>query len=137
MPRGGARPGAGRKRKVPLAPVLPTPAAVAASLPAAFAPTGVKEPETPPQWPFGTEPPAVETPKPEAGRISPLQFLLDMVNNPAVDEKVRLQAAAIAAPFVHVKPVATKKEDAADAAKKAAGGKFSAPATPLRLVPAR
>jgi phage terminase small subunit len=100
---------------------------VAATLPVAFAPAGVKEPDSPEQWPFGTA-------EVKPGKVSPLEFLLNMVNNPDVDEKIRLQAAAIAAPFVHVKPVATKKEDAAEAAKKASEGRFAAPLTPPRLV---
>ena len=89
--RGGARPGAGRKKK---ALVL---------LPA--------------------------SPKDQ----TPLQFLLAMMQDQAVDLKLRVEAARAAMPFVHVKVGDVgKKDEATGAAKIAARGKF-APGVPPKL----
>jgi hypothetical protein len=135
MPRGGARPGAGRKPKI-AAPVQAAPA------PAGFAPDGVKVPEAPRAWPFGTETApesTLESEEQPVSNLAPLDYLLQVMRGETgADEKTRLQAAALAAPFVHVKAVdRSKKADTADAAQKAASGRFAAPVTPPRLVVSR
>lgn len=123
MARGGARPGAGRKPKSQAAELLPV--AVAAM---AVKATNAQKP------PVASEvPPEVR----ETSDLSPLDFLLSIVRDRGADEKLRIQAASIAAPYVHArKAEATgKKADAADRAKAAAGGKFAA-AAPPKLVAA-
>ena len=40
----------------------------------------------------------------EAGDLSPLDFLLAVMNDPAEPTEVRLRAAGMALPFVHAKP---------------------------------
>lgn len=65
----------------------------------------------------------------------PMQFLEDVMANPTLDAKLRLEAAKILMPFKHVrKGEVGKKVEKQDAAKKASGGKFSAAAPPLRVV---
>lgn len=139
-PRGGARPGAGRKKKVPAA--APAPAEVVA-----FAPTGVKTPDAPKEWPFGAVAPEPAPPPAEPSEpakpaaqpdLTPLDYLLSVVRDTGEDTKVRIQAASIAAPFVHIKKgEAGKKDEAAEKAKKAGAGKFAAAAAPPRLVHSR
>lgn len=68
---------------------------------------------------------------------TPLEFLLSVMRNPGVDEKLRIDAAKAAATYMHVKPENTIKADKQDAAKKAATGKFGAAAPPLRVVNGR
>ena len=107
MPRGGARPGAGRKPKAVQA--LPELA------------IRRDEPIT-----LGT-----------ITGTTPLEFLLGVMNDYAADPRIRLQAASIAAAYVHAKPVAasaTKKVDAAEAAKKAAASDRFAPSASPKLV---
>lgn len=65
----------------------------------------------------------------------PQKFLLDLMNDPAADPRMRLEAAKALMPFMHGKPGASgKKEERAQAAKKAGSGKFAPVAPPLRLV---
>lgn len=65
----------------------------------------------------------------------PKQFLLSVMNDQEADAKARLDAAKALLPFMHQKlGEGGKKDGAADAAKKAAGGKFSPAAPPLKLV---
>src|SRR5438045_3726999 len=109
MPRGGARPGSGRKA----APGSKrTKSAKAAR---AIAPAGEK-PASEKAWPFGAAAPA---PEPDLSALSPLDYLLSVVRDRGADEKLRMQAASIAAPFVHIKPgdVGKKAEKQQDAAK--------------------
>lgn len=108
MPRGGARPGAGRPRKDTVRQALPRVSVVVSAVDAAAVPS--------------------------AGML-PLEYLLSIVRDEQADEKLRLQAAAIAAPFLHAKPtVGGKKDERATAAKVAATGKFAAAEPPLKLV---
>jgi phage terminase small subunit len=110
--------------------------------PAAFCQGGVQTADAPPQWPFGVKPdqpeppPAVEPDgEPVITADTPLEFLLSVVREPRLKLAVRMQAAAIAAPFVHAKPAAVGKKEAQAAAAKEAGktSKFAAVAPP-RLV---
>ena len=65
----------------------------------------------------------------------PKKFLIDLMNDPAADPRMRLDAAKALMPFMHDKPGAGgKKDERLSAAKKAATGKFSPVAPPLRLV---
>lgn len=110
-----------------------------------YSPNGVKNSDAPAGWPFGTQPPAPEPP-PAAAPIdpdgdpvipggAPLDFLRAVINETRLKLAVRLQAAALAAPFVHAKPAPQGKKDGkVDAAKSAGAGKFAAAAPPLKLV---
>lgn len=129
MPRGGARPGAGRPRKQP--------AEVSAKKKAppkkdAAPPVDSDGYKTDPNWPFGQERP----PEPEdLSDLMPLDFLLRVMRDPQEDKGRRMQAATLAAPYCHPKKGESgKKEQKADAAKKVAG-RFTA-AAPPKLVAA-
>lgn len=116
MPRGGARPGAGRPRKQPEADKKP----VVKTEPPKVDEDGYK---TDPNWPFGQQRP----PEPEdLSNLTPLDYLLGIVRDPGKDEKLRIQAATIAAPYCHPKKgESSAKKDAAASAKAAAGsGRF-------------
>jgi phage terminase small subunit len=133
MPRGGARPGAGRPRKNP----APEGAVAAKKKPAAkkkaafagVAPKGAK-PASADAWPFGTAPPA-EPPKADPDQ-TPLDYLLEVMRDPGMDDRLRMEAAKTAAPYVHGKVAEVGKKAArADAAKTtAAVGRFRAGAAP-------
>lgn len=111
MPRGGARVGSGRKRKtVELEPV------------GAGISTGPEDG----QVENGT-----------ADRKLPLEYMLDLINDPTVDDSRRDRLAVAAAPYCHPKiGEGGKKEQKQGAAEKASKGKF-APAAPPRLVSSR
>ncbi|KAB0332358.1 terminase small subunit [Janthinobacterium sp. PLB04] len=65
----------------------------------------------------------------------PKTFLMAAMNDIALGEKLRIDAAKALMPFVHKKPGEIgKKEEKLDAAQKAAGGRFGAPPPPPRLV---
>ena len=140
MAHGGSRPGAGRKPDPNSARQkrLAAKAAKAEQAAQAFAPAGVKTEGTPKTWPFGSqpvkdEPEAPPAADPDLSGLTPLDYLLQVVRDPSADQRVRIQAASIAAPFVHAKKGdgAGKKEAAAGAARAAAGGgRFSAAAPP-------
>lgn len=129
MPRGGARPGAGRPRKqpaeVPAKKRTPTKKDAAP-------PVDVDGYKTDPNWPFGQERP----PEPQdLSGLMPLDFLLQVMRDPEEDKGRRMQAATLAAPYCHPKKGESgKKEQKADAAKKVAG-RFTA-AAPPKLVAA-
>ena len=96
MPRGGARPGAGRKRK------NVTPASVAASVPAAA--------------------PVVRA---MPGQMTPLDYMMNVINDPSADETRRDRMAQAAAPYVHPKAADAapgKKEQREQAARTAERG---------------
>jgi phage terminase small subunit len=125
MPRGGSRPGAGRKRK--------TTAEAPASAPVVDA-QGFKTAAAPENWPFGKAPVA-PPPEPDLSSLMPLDFLLQIMRDQDEDKGRRMQAATLAAPYCHAKKgEGGKKEEKADAAKKVAS-KF-ATATPPKLVAA-
>lgn len=65
------------------------------------------------------------------GNQTPLEFLLCVMNNNDIEDRLRLDAAKTAAQYVHAKIGEGGKKDAAgEAAKKAASGKFGASAPP-------
>jgi phage terminase small subunit len=108
MPRGGYRPGSGRKKE--LAKPAPPAAEVAATV----------------------EAPADDVP---ATTKTPLQYMLDVMNDPGADERLRAQMAVAAAPYMHAKKgEGGKKDEKADKAKAAAGGRFKPAPPPLKLV---
>lgn len=129
MPRGGARPGAGRPRKQPAeAPAKKKAPPKKDAVP----PVDSDGYKTDPNWPFGQERP----PEPEdLSGLMPLDFLLQVMRDPEEDKGRRMQAATLAAPYCHPKKGESgKKEQKADAAKKVAG-RFTA-AAPPKLVAA-
>lgn len=66
--------------------------------------------------------------------MSPLEYMLSVMNDSAADPSRRDRMAQAAAPFVHARAGEVgKKEVAADKAKKVAQGRF-APAAPPKLV---
>lgn len=117
MPRGGARPGAGRPKKQPAAPTKP--AAKKQVLPKLDA-DGYK---TDPNWPFGKQEPE---PPPDLSGLMPLDYLLEVMRDPTEERGRRMQAATLAAPYCHPKrgESSGKKEEAAAKSKAAAAGKF-------------
>lgn len=65
----------------------------------------------------------------------PKNFLMAAMNDVALGEKLRIEAAKALMPFVHARvDVAGKKEQKQDAAKEAGGGKFAASAPPRLIV---
>lgn len=73
-----------------------------------------------------------------SGDQTPLEFLLGVMNDNELDDKLRLDAAKTAAQYVHAKKgEGGKKDEQADKAKKAGAGKFAAAAPPLKLVGTR
>lgn len=81
-------------------------------------------------------------PKPEedkytiasSGKQTPLEFLLGVMNDNMVEDRLRIDAAKTAAQYVHPKVGESgKKDEKKDAAKAAGAGKFSA-SQPPRLV---
>lgn len=93
----------------------------------------------------GARPGAGRKPKPEvekktiatSGNQTPLEFLLSVMNDNEIEDKLRLEAAKTAAQYVHPKKgEGGKKDEAADRQKEAASGKFGARQGP-RLVASR
>lgn len=98
MARGGYRPGAGRPRKE-----------------AGKAPS-VKSKQS------------VEKPRKSLGGLTPLEYMLDVMNDASADDARRDRLAIAAAPYVHGRAsdmAPGKKEQKQEAAEKAATGKFA------------
>lgn len=151
MPRGGARVGAGRKRD-PNSPnakkIAAREARQAQELARQLTSDGVKKPDTPASWPFGTKPP--DAPEPAASEAAQAEEAESDVKSGPADElpvaamlrvmreskdpKLILMAAQAAAPYLHPKkaPISAKAEGGAE--KKQS--RFAAPAPP-RLVSSR
>lgn len=128
MPRGGARPGAGRKPKAQT---------MAAALAAAKAdPVRVSLEAQPHGGALKRSSADHEAHGLGGDYTDPKAFLLDVMNQASIDPKLRVDAAKALVAAEKVTP-AGKKAEKADAAKKAAGGKFAAAATPPRLVSSR
>ena len=69
------------------------------------------------------------------GNQTPLEFLLSVMNDNAVEDRLRLEAAKTAAQYVHPKVGETgKKEQTGKKAEEASKGRFSPSAPPLRIV---
>ena len=129
MARGGSRPGSGRKADPNSARQLK--AAKRAESAKAIAPTGEKSEGAPKSWPFGTAPEEPAKPAEDLSSLTPLDYLLSVVRDPDEDKARRIQAASIAAPYVHAKKGegTGKKEQQAAAAKQVAS-RFSTGAPP-------
>jgi len=84
------------------------------------------------------KPVPVDIPKTVAGALAhedPRVFLLALMNNNEADIKLRADAAKALLPFMHQKlGEGGKKDERANAAKKASTGKFGAAPPPLKLV---
>jgi phage terminase small subunit len=147
MPRGGARPGAGRPRKNP--EMQAKPAAKKAEGRGYTLPNGETSPDAPPGWPFGKkppeqpqEPPAQAEPDTDDGltdeqraTLSPLEYLLAVMRSPRASKSARMTAAVQAAPYLHAKPAPVGKKEAKEQAAKKGGGRFT-PKAPPRLIAA-
>lgn len=123
MPRGGARPGAGRPKKQPAeVPKAKKPAAPKPD-PAHKDADGFK---TNPDWPFGQERPPEPEPPEDLSNLMPLDFLLSVMRDPKEDKGRRMQAATLAAPFCHAKKAekSAKQQEAEERKKTAGAGRF-------------
>lgn len=144
MPRGGSRPGAGRPKKVAATtPSAPAKKAAAPRKSAAAKPARAELPTTNAdgtkpeggEWsPFGRQevaPPA----QVDLSALTPLDFLLQVMRDPEEDKGRRMNAAQLAAPYVHAKKGETGKKEQKDEAAKKVAGRF-AQAAPPRLAAA-
>ena len=67
--------------------------------------------------------------------LTPLEYMLRVMNDPKEDSAVRRQMATVAALYVHPKAgEVSKKEDKNEKAKSAGQGKFAPTKIPLSLV---
>lgn len=124
MPRGGARPGAGRPRKQPAAKPKETKRVAKKPDPAQVDADGFK---TNSDWPFGQERPP-EEPKPQdLSSLTPLDYLLSVMRDSGEEGVRRMQAAQLAAPYCHAKKgeISAKRQEAEDLKKAAGTGKFA------------
>lgn len=72
-----------------------------------------------------------------AVNLTPLDYLLSVMNNPKEDQNIRIRVAGMVAPFIHPKPGDErkgKKDEQEEKAKSAGQGKFAPIRTPLSLV---
>lgn len=73
----------------------------------------------------------------EAKNLTPLEYLLSIMNNSKEDQNIRIRVAGMVAPFIHPKPGDErkgKKDEQVDKAVEAGQGKFKAGRAPLALV---
>jgi phage terminase small subunit len=120
MPRGGARPGSGRK------PTRPKPETAVAEVDK----DGFK---TDPTWPFGRqrlEEPAPPPAKPDLSALTPLDYLLQVMRDGEEDKARRMQAASLAAPYVHAKKGEGGKKEQRNEAAKNVVSRFASAAPP-------
>jgi hypothetical protein len=80
--------------------------------------------------------PAIKRLAPAAPTTDPLEFMLRVINDKAVSDRVRLDAAIAAARYVHRKPHQVGKREAAQEAGEKAGtkGRFQPPKPPARVL---
>jgi len=105
MPRGGYRPGAGR------------PKGSKGKTKKTICPIGQKaEPTT-----------AGET-------LTPLAFMLQVMNDESEDPDMRARMAIAAAPYIHARAGEGKKQDKTDKAKAAGKGKYAQGKPPFKVV---
>lgn len=123
MPRGGARPGAGRPRKHPRPEDVAVATAAAVAVGAGAAEKLAAQAQA--------QDPDAEVAAVPGGFADPKDFLRAVMNCTTVDIRVRQTAAVALMPFEHAKKgEGGKKEDAAKRAEDVAGGKFGARPAP-------
>lgn len=68
--------------------------------------------------------------------LTPLDYMLKVMNDPKEDKELRARMAQAAAPYMHARKGEGpgKKEDKADRAQKAAAGRFAPSKPPLKVV---
>ncbi|WP_239142595.1 terminase small subunit [Variovorax sp. WS11] len=89
-------------------------------------------------WPFGQEKPAepvAPTPAADLSALTPLDYLLEVMRDGSEDKARRMQAASLAAPYVHAKKGESGKKDERNEAAKKVASRF-APSAPPKLVAA-
>lgn len=71
-----------------------------------------------------------------AENLTPLDYMLKVMNDPAAEKERRDRMAIAAAPFVHTRPGEGKgkKDEKEERARAAGSGKFAAGAAPLKVV---
>jgi hypothetical protein len=139
MPRGGYRPGAGRRPNPDSANQKRL--AARAAKQAAGAPAGEAVPAKDPAWPFGADQALIAS-EAAAAEIadrktfaSPMEFWQHVLADPSASVSAKQAAAYSLAPYVHPKLApAAKKEDAKNRSKSAAGGKYAAARAPVLAV---
>ena len=69
-------------------------------------------------------------------QLTPLEYLLKLMNDPNSDKEMRFRAAVEAAKYVHIRmdTTAGKKDEKAERARAASSGKFAPSAPPLKRV---
>jgi hypothetical protein len=74
--------------------------------------------------------------KAAAENLTPLDYMLKVMNDPAAEKERRDRMAIAAAPFVHTRPGEGKgkKDEKEERARAAGSGKFAAGAAPLKVV---
>ena len=74
-----------------------------------------------------------------AANKTPLEYMIGVMNDPQADKDRRDRMAIAAAPFVHARKSdgVGKKDEKADRAKKAGGGKFAPSSPPVLKVVGR
>lgn len=134
MPRGGARPGAGRKPKKP-GDAQAKPAKMKGKSGALTDANGVKVPDAPKDWPFGVEPPQapVQRTPDDLSKLMPLDYLLEVMRDELEERGRRMQAATLAAPYCHPKKGESGKKEQKEADAKKVASRFS-PSAPPKLV---
>lgn len=128
MPRGGARPGAGRPKKQP-AEVMSSKKMAAKAAPPEVDANGYKDDS---QWPFGKQTPVEPEPPPDLSNLMPLDYLLEVMRDHTEERGRRMQAATLAAPYCHPKKGEAGKKEEKNAAAKKIASRF-APAAPPKL----
>jgi len=134
MPRGGPRPGAGRKPLSEAEKARARAGRAAKRRPGASkgkAPTrtSVKPKKAAP--PARSARPAVDAVETPPEQLDPLSYMLKVMNNPRATPERRDRMAVAAAPFVHGKVAEKGKKDQRQAgAQVASQGKFSSAAPP-------
>lgn len=123
MPRGGSRPGAGRPKKTaPTTPAADAPPTTGGKYkgraPPATDAEGFKPEDAPQSWPFGKERPPPPAPAPDVSSLMPLDYLLSVMRDEEVPPPIRMQAATLAAPYIHAKPAPKSAKQEADAERK-------------------
>jgi phage terminase small subunit len=140
MGKGGARPGAGRKPDPNSARQQKLAARLARATQGFTGPDGVRSADAPAEWAFGTKTPAPAATTPAApppvvqgDALTAVALLRRVYQDETEDLKVRLQAAALAAPFESPKlaPI-TKKEPKPE--KAAPSSRFASKAPPKLVV---